>query len=53
MSASEGPPGTPPVIGIIGGSGVYDIDGLEGALDTVDSPWGRPSDELLFGDSMA
>ncbi|MCU0893518.1 MAG: S-methyl-5'-thioadenosine phosphorylase, partial [Rhodospirillales bacterium] len=24
-------PGTPPVIGIIGGSGIYDIEGLEGA----------------------
>ncbi len=39
-----------PVIGIIGGSGVYGVDGLE---DTewrrVDSPFGEPSDELLFG----
>ena len=44
-------PGTPPVIGVIGGSGVYDIDGL---TDTewrqVVSPFGMPSDELLFGD---
>jgi 5'-methylthioadenosine phosphorylase len=38
------------VIGILGGSGVYDIDGIEGAAWTpVDSPWGRPSDELLRG----
>ena len=39
-----------PVIGIIGGSGVYDIDGLESVRwKAVDSPFGRPSDELLFG----
>ena len=24
-------PGTPPVVGIIGGSGLYEIDGLTGA----------------------
>ncbi len=39
-----------PVIGIIGGSGLYDIDGLEErAWHRVDSPWGEASDELLFG----
>ena len=38
------------VLGIIGGSGVYDIDGLENARwRRVESPWGAPSDELLFG----
>lgn len=38
------------VIGVIGGSGVYDIDGLEGAeWRAVDSPYGAPSDKLLFG----
>jgi 5'-methylthioadenosine phosphorylase len=38
------------VLGIIGGSGVYDIDGLEWAeWHAVQSPWGEPSDELLFG----
>ena len=37
-------------IGIIGGSGLYDIDGLEGAQwVSVDSPWGAPSDQLLCG----
>ena len=37
-------------IGIIGGSGVYDIDGLENATWTdVDSPWGAPSDQILTG----
>ena len=37
-------------IGIIGGSGLYDIDGLEGAewID-LDSPWGAPSDAVLSG----
>jgi 5'-methylthioadenosine phosphorylase len=38
------------VLGIIGGSGVYDISGLEEARwQRVDSPWGEVSDELLFG----
>ena len=38
------------VIGVIGGSGVYDIDGLEGAKwQAVESPWGTPSDEILTG----
>ncbi len=38
------------VLGIVGGSGVYAMDGLEKAeWRRVDSPWGRPSDELLFG----
>jgi 5'-methylthioadenosine phosphorylase len=38
------------VLGIIGGSGVYDIPGLENARwEQVKSPWGEPSDALLFG----
>lgn len=38
------------VLGIIGGSGVYDIDGLENARwQTIASPWGQPSDQLLTG----
>jgi len=42
--------GTPPVIGVIGGSGVYEIDGLENTRwEKVVSPFGEPSDELLFG----
>jgi len=42
--------GTPPVIGIIGGSGIYDIEGLEGAQwIPMASPFGAPSDELLVG----
>lgn len=38
------------MIGVIGGSGVYDIDGLEGAdWVAVDSPFGAPSDRILTG----
>ena len=38
------------MIGVIGGSGVYEIDGLENARwQAVDSPWGTPSDEILTG----
>ena len=38
------------VIGVIGGSGVYDIDGLEGSeWKTVQGPWGAPSDQVLVG----
>ena len=38
------------MIGVIGGSGVYDIDGLEGASWVkVKTPWGKPSDEVLLG----
>jgi len=37
-------------IGIIGGSGIYEIDGLENAKwVAVESPWGAPSDEILTG----
>jgi len=44
-------PGTPPVIGVIGGSGVYDIDGLENThWEKVSSPFGDPSDELMMGE---
>jgi len=39
------------VLGIIGGSGVYDHPGLENATWTpVHSPWGEPSDALRVGD---
>ena len=41
---------TETMIAVIGGSGIYDIDGLEGAeWTTVDSPWGTPSDQILTG----
>lgn len=40
-----------PVLGIIGGSGVYDIEGLSHKRwERVDSPFGKPSDELLLGE---
>ena len=40
-----------PVIGVIGGSGIYDIKGLSNTRWVrVSSPFGEPSDELLFGD---
>ena len=45
MTASES------VIGVIGGSGIYDIEGLSNTRwERVTSPFGEPSDELLFGD---
>jgi 5'-methylthioadenosine phosphorylase len=37
-------------LGVIGGSGLYEIEGLEDRRWTrVDSPFGEPSDELLTG----
>jgi len=39
------------VIGVLGGSGVYEIDGLSNTKWVkVSSPFGAPSDELLFGE---
>jgi 5'-methylthioadenosine phosphorylase len=39
-----------PVIGLIGGSGLYDVEGLEEReWRQVQTPWGSPSDALLFG----
>ncbi|MEI9990918.1 MAG: S-methyl-5'-thioadenosine phosphorylase [Rhizomicrobium sp.] len=41
---------TTTVLGVIGGSGVYDIPGLENPRwKKIASPWGAPSDALLFG----
>ncbi len=41
---------TQTMIGVIGGSGIYDIDGLESAAwQSVESPWGTPSDQILTG----
>jgi 5'-methylthioadenosine phosphorylase len=38
------------LLGVIGGSGVYDIDGLINTRwERIASPFGEPSDELLFG----
>ncbi len=38
-------------LGVLGGSGVYNIDGLTNTRwETVESSFGQPSDELLFGE---
>jgi 5'-methylthioadenosine phosphorylase len=40
----------PPAIGVIGGSGLYQIEGLEEPEEvTVETPFGRPSDSLVSG----
>ena len=39
-----------PLLAVIGGSGLYEIPNLEElAWRRVESPWGEPSDALLFG----
>ncbi|HUA51816.1 MAG TPA: S-methyl-5'-thioadenosine phosphorylase [Candidatus Sulfotelmatobacter sp.] len=41
----------PPLVGVIGGSGVYAIDGLANVRwERVLSPFGEPSDDLMFGE---
>jgi len=38
------------VLGIIGGSGIYDLPGLEDVTERhVETPWGEPSDALRVG----
>lgn len=40
-----------PVIGIVGGSGLYNIEGLKNTKWVkINTPWGDPSDELLVGE---
>jgi 5'-methylthioadenosine phosphorylase len=42
---------TKALLGIIGGSGLYDLPGLEKVrTERVASPWGEPSDDLKFGE---
>ena len=42
---------TKAILGIIGGSGLYDLPGLEKArTEAAKSPWGDPSDALKFGE---
>src|SRR5690349_1503229 len=42
---------TKAVLGIIGGSGIYDLPGFENArTEVVKSPWGQPSAALLRGE---
>ena len=42
---------TKSVLGIVGGSGLYDIPALEKVCwESVNSPWGTPSDQILFAE---
>jgi 5'-methylthioadenosine phosphorylase len=42
---------TDAVLGFIGGSGLYDLPGLENPeWRTVETPWGMPSDDILFAE---
>jgi len=42
---------SPPAIGIIGGSGLYEIEGFENTEEiTVETPFGSPSDSVIGGD---
>ena len=48
MQQTEEPPA--PAIGIIGGSGLYEMDGFEGAEEiAVATPFGEPSDHVIAG----
>jgi len=39
------------ILGIIGGTGLYDIEGLEARRShRISTPWGEPSDELMTGE---
>src|SRR6187402_1709148 len=51
MTFSPSPPSDPePAIGIIGGSGLYHMEGLDEMREIqVDTPWGPPSDSLVSG----
>ena len=41
---------TQPLLAIIGGSGLYDLPGLHNTRwETVDTPWGAPSDQVFRG----
>jgi len=43
-----------PLIGMIGGSGLYDMEGLSNTqLVRVESAFGEPSDDLLFDASCS
>lgn len=43
-------PGHPPIVGVIGGSGLYEIDGLADVREEmVETPFGAPSDNLIIG----
>src|SRR5262245_47908465 len=40
----------PRTIGVVGGSGLYELEGLSDVTRVrLDTPWGPPSDEILVG----
>jgi 5'-methylthioadenosine phosphorylase len=41
---------TQSILGIIGGSGVYDVPMDNARWETISSPWGEPSDQLRIGE---
>ena len=41
---------TKAVLGIIGGSGIYDIAMEDARWERIASPWGEPSDEVRRGE---
>ena len=42
---------SPPAIGIIGGSGLYDLDGFSNREELdIATPFGPPSDKLIAGE---
>jgi 5'-methylthioadenosine phosphorylase len=42
---------TPSVLGIVGGSGIYDLPGLTNVVEkAIASPWGKPSAPLRIGE---
>lgn len=44
-------PAPKPLLAVIGGSGVYDVEGLTNtAFETVETPFGMPSDQLFIGE---
>jgi len=50
MTNSAKSPIAEPILGVIGGSGLYEIDGLtDTEWVTVETPFGAPSDDLLTG----
>jgi 5'-methylthioadenosine phosphorylase len=50
MSSLHPQASSEPAIGIIGGSGLYDIEGLESRREiTVETPFGEPSDQIVGG----
>ncbi len=50
MSVSNHTNSAAPAIGIIGGSGLYEIDGFENTEEiTIDTPFGPPSDAVIGG----